>query len=71
MTPPAVGVKSSDGAGIAIGCIEILDSNGWVRHLGLLIDPGIGTAQQPAAGPSKGQVPQVTLDERRQDTAPW
>ncbi len=28
------------------------------------IDPGVGTAQEPDAGPSAGQVPRVTLDER-------
>jgi hypothetical protein len=44
VTPPAVGVESGDGVGIAIGRLEILDSNGWFRHVGLLIDPGIGTA---------------------------
>ena len=33
-------------------------------HGSLLIGPGIGTVPKPAAGPSKGQVPQVTLDEQ-------
>jgi hypothetical protein len=27
------------------------------------IDPGIGTAPKPDAGPSSGQVPRVALDE--------
>src|SRR5438105_2529340 len=36
----------------------------------LLIDPGIGTAPKPDAGPSLGQVPQVTLDERTHLTDP-
>jgi hypothetical protein len=31
----------------------------------LLIDPGVGTVpKRPGVGPSKGQVPQVTLDEQ-------
>jgi hypothetical protein len=29
----------------------------------LLIDPGVGTAPKPDAGPSKGQVPRAALDE--------
>jgi hypothetical protein len=33
------------------------------------IDPGIGTAPKPDAGPSQGQVPQVALDESRQIVA--
>jgi hypothetical protein len=64
MTSPAVGMESSDGVGIVSAGVEILHSRQLFRHRGLLIDPGIGTAQEPAAGPSKGQVPQVTLDER-------
>jgi hypothetical protein len=34
----------------------------------LLIDPGVGTALSPDAGPSQGQVPQVSLDERPDST---
>jgi hypothetical protein len=30
------------------------------------IDPGIGTAPKPDAGPSSGQVPRVALDESRE-----
>src|SRR5947208_3416387 len=31
----------------------------------LLIDPGVGTAPKPGAGPSSSQVPPVALDESR------
>ena len=61
---PAVGMEGRNGVGIAIGRVEVLHGKEMFCHVGLLIDPGIGTVQQPDAGPSKGQVPQVTLDER-------
>ena len=64
VTSPAVGMEGGDGVGIAVGRVEILHSQELFRHVGLLIDPGIGTVQQPAAGPSQGQIPQVALDER-------
>jgi hypothetical protein len=63
VTSPAVGRERGDGVGIAVGRVEILHSQELFRPVGLLIDPGIGTVQQPAAGPSQGQVPQVALDE--------
>ena len=63
---PAIGMESRDAVGIAVGGVEVLHSEVLVGHIGLLIDPGIGTVRQPAAGPSKGQVPQVALDEQAQ-----
>jgi len=71
VTPPTVGVQSCDGTGIVLCRRPIADR--WKRlepvarswgHDALLIGPGIGTVPKPAAGPSKGQVPQVTLDEQ-------
>jgi hypothetical protein len=67
MTAPAVGMEGGNGVGIAVGPFEVLHSKDLSRHVGLLIDPGIGTVHQPAAGPSTGQVPQVTLDERSEN----
>lgn len=64
VSPPAFGMEGSDGVGIAVSGVEIMHNQGLVRHSDLLIDPGVGTVQWPAAGPSKGQVPQVALDER-------
>jgi hypothetical protein len=45
VTSPAVGMEVGDGVGIAIGRVEILHSKNLSWHLGLLIDPGIGTVQ--------------------------
>jgi hypothetical protein len=62
VTPPAVSMKIRDGLSIGgAGEAEpwLLD----VRDGILLIDPGIGTAPKPDAGPSSGQVPRVALDE--------
>jgi hypothetical protein len=69
MAPPTVGVKCGDAAGILFRRFSISHDSSKplvvVRgHGSLLIDPGIGTAPRPAAGPSKGQVPQVALDEQ-------
>jgi len=72
---PAFSVKDGDVAGVLFGRVSILhDETGdatvvpGMRHCGPLIVPGVGTVPKPAAGPSQGQVPQVTLDEQRQDT---
>jgi hypothetical protein len=40
-----------------------LQQGSITQHRLLLIDPGSGTVPKPGAGPSSGQVPQVTLDE--------
>jgi hypothetical protein len=65
VTSPAVGMEGGDGVGIATAGVEILHGdNKLLRHGDLLIDPGFGTVREPAAGPSKGQIPQVALDER-------
>src|ERR1700722_8182667 len=77
VTPPAVGMKGGDFSGIVLRRWSIAHHTSrsvlvlvGVRHRRLLIDPGIGTVPKPAAGPSTGQVPQVTLDEQRHDIAP-
>jgi hypothetical protein len=71
MATPAVSVECSDVAGILLRRLSIRHNGGrpvsvvpGLSHGTLLIDPGIGTVPKSAAGPSQGQVPQVTLDER-------
>jgi hypothetical protein len=41
-------MEGGDGGGIAFDSVEILHSKDLFRHVALLIDPGIGTAHQPA-----------------------
>ena len=60
---PAVGMEGSDAIGVELRRIDVLRNKVLLGHADLLIDPGRGTVQEPAAGPSKGQVPQVALDE--------
>ena len=57
-------MEGSYAIGIEVRSIEVLRNKVLLGHVDLLIDPGSGTVQQPAAGPSKGQVPQVALDEQ-------
>lgn len=57
-------MEGSYALGIEVRRIEVLRNKVLSGHVDLLIDPGSGTVQQPAAGPSKGHVPQVALDER-------
>jgi hypothetical protein len=71
VAPPTIGVQCGNGLRIVFGRRSIAHladgSDSLTRsvgHDGLLIDPGGGTVPKPAAGPSKGQVPQVTRDER-------
>ena len=45
VTSPTVGVKIGDGVCVVLGGIAILHDQSWIRHGGLLIDPGIGTVQ--------------------------
>ena len=64
MASPAVGMERRYAIDIGVRRVEVLLNRVQLSHADLLIDPGSGTVQQPAAGPSKGQVPQVALDER-------
>jgi hypothetical protein len=72
--PPALGMESSDPIHVRFHCLSIGQMRrDLIRVIGggqpdLLIGPGVGTVPKPAAGPSRGQVPQVTLDEPTQST---
>lgn len=61
VTTPAIRMQSGDR--LNVGCSGGPNTS-WssLAMRFLLIDPGIGTAPKPDAGPSVGQVPQVALD---------